>query len=60
MSMLFSGFCLFDLLLNIHGKQLRSCRDGHLKGFEMLTTLFLDKPHSGSLPVFRAHSFAIN
>ena len=51
--------CLFDLLLYVYGKQLRSCRDGQLS-HRYLTTLFLGKPPIGSLPVFSAHSFASN
>ena len=41
--------CLFDLMLYVHGKQLRSCWDGHLLN------------HTGGiLPVSSAHSFASN
>ena len=47
-------FCLFDLMLYIHGKQLRSCLDGQLH----LTTLFLGKPPRSSLPEFSACYFA--
>ena len=44
-------------MLHVHGKQLRSCWDGMVS---YLTTLFLGKPPGGNLPVFSAHSFAIN
>ena len=27
---IFDPFCLFDFMLNVHGKQLRLCRDGQL------------------------------
>ena len=50
-----SFVCLFDLMPCIHGKQLRSCRDGHL-----LNHTVLGKPPRGSLPVQSAHSFASN
>ena len=45
--------CLFYLLLYmyVHGKQVRSV---------ILTTLYLNKPPRGSLPVLREHSYAIN
>ena len=42
-------FCLFDLLLYVHGKQLRS--------FTYNDTVPGQGPHRGSLPVFCAHSF---
>ena len=45
-------FCLFDLLLYVQGKKLRSCRDSQLP------TLFMSKSPGGSLPVLSAHSFA--
>ena len=51
------NFVLFDLLLYVHGKQLRSCRDGQL--LNLFTTLFLGKPTS-SLHVFSANSFVSN
>ena len=45
--------CLFELMLYIHGLQLRSCRD-------VLSTLFLGKPPRSRLPVPSAHLFAYN
>ena len=50
------AFCLFDLLLYVHSKQLRSCLDGQL----LITTLFLGKPTRGSQLISSAHSFASN
>ena len=49
------SFCLFDLMIYVHGKQLRSCWEG-----QYLTTLFQGKPPGGSLPVLSAHSFTSN
>ena len=49
------GFCLFDLMLYIHGKQLRSCWDGQLLHHTVPGQAF-----AGSLPVLSAHSFTSN
>ena len=45
-----------ELVLYVHGEQLKSCRDGHM----VLSTLFLGKPPRGRLPVLSAHHFAIH
>ena len=45
------GFCFYDLLFYIHGKQLRSCWDGQLLN---------NTVPGGSLPVFSIHSFSSN
>ena len=42
--------CLFDMLLYVHGNQLRSCRNGQLSY----------KTGQASLQLFSVHSFDIN
>ena len=51
--------CLFNFLLYIHSKQLRSCWDDQLLN-HTVPGHSVGKPHGGSLPVFSAHSFTSN
>ena len=43
------------IIIYVHGKQMRSCRNGQLP----INTLFMEKPPNGKLSELSVHSFAL-